>query len=132
LEGNPAQAPERSVSVEAGLRYQGASATTTITRYRNAVQDYIYMENTGRTRTVNGTPRIVYRNTQTDARIRGVELGGDVEVFPHVVLDGSYAALRSVNLSTHEALPLMPADQARVALRWSPRGCRTRRRRTCA
>lgn len=120
LEGNPSLAPERSVSVESGLRYQGARATATITAYRNSIADYIYMENTGRTRTVNGASRIVYRNTQTDARIRGVEIGGDLEVLPRVVLDGSYTALRSENLSTNEALPLMPADQARAALRWTP------------
>ncbi len=120
LEGNPALAPERSVSVESGLRYQGARASATLTAYSNAIQDYIYMENTGRTRVVNGTTRIVYRNTQTDARIRGVELGGDVELLPRLVLDGSYTALRSENLSTTESLPLMPADQARAALRWSP------------
>ncbi len=120
LEGNPALSPERSVSVESGLRYQGARATATITAYRNSIADYIYMENTGRSRLVNGTPRIVYRNTQTDARIRGVEVGGDLEVLPRLVLDGSYTALRSENLSTNEALPLMPADQGRAALRWSP------------
>ena len=121
LEGNPTLDPERSLSVESALRYQGARATGTITVYRNAVQDYIYMENTGRTRVVNGTTRIVYKNLQTDARIRGIEAGGELELLPRVVLEASVMALRSENLTTGEALPLMPADQLRGSLRWSPR-----------
>jgi outer membrane receptor protein involved in Fe transport len=120
LEGNPTLQPERSLSVESGLRYQGGRAAGTLTVYRNAVSDYIYMENTGRTRVVNGNPRIVYKNRQTDARIRGIEVGGDVEVLPLLVLEGSYMALRSENLTTGESLPLMPADQLRASLRWSP------------
>jgi len=120
LEGNPTLNPERSTSVETGLRYQGSRATGTVTLYRNAVSDYIYMENTGRTRVVSGNTRIVYKNQQTDARIRGIEVGGDVEVLPRLVLDGSYMALRSENLTTGEVLPLMPADQLRASLRWSP------------
>ncbi|HEX4936829.1 MAG TPA: TonB-dependent receptor, partial [Gemmatimonadaceae bacterium] len=121
LQGNPALKPERSLSVESALRYQGARASATITAYRNGVRDYIYMENTGQTRVVNGTTRIVYRNLQTDAVIRGVEAGSEVELLPRLVLEGSYSALRSENLTTGEALPLMPADQVRGSLRWSPK-----------
>ncbi len=121
LEGNPSLNPERSLSVESALRMQGSRATGSITVYRNSVQDYIYMENTGRTRVVNGTTRIVYKNLQTDARIRGIEAGGELEVLPRLVLEGSYMALRSENLSTGESLPLMPADQVRGSLRWSPK-----------
>lgn len=121
LEGNPGLNPERSLSVESALRMQGSRATGSITVYRNSVRDYIYMENTGRTRVVNGTTRIVYKNLQTDARIRGIEAGGELEVLPRLVLEGSYMALRSENLSTGESLPLMPADQVRGSLRWSPK-----------
>lgn len=121
LEGNPRLAPERSRSVETGLRFQGSRATGQVTAYRNSVRDYIYMRNTGRTRDVRGEPRIVYANAQADALIRGVEASAEGEVLPRLVLETNYMVLRSRNLSTREALPLMPADQLRGTLRYTPR-----------
>lgn len=121
LEGNPTLKPERSLSVESAVRYQGSRASASVTAYRNGVRDYIYMENTGRTRVVSGTTRIVYRNLQTDAVIRGLEAGSELELLPRLVLEGSYTALRSENRTTGEALPLMPADQVRGSLRWTPK-----------
>lgn len=120
LEGNPTLNPERSRSIETGLRYQRSRAAGQVTVYRNFISDYIYMENTGRTRVVSGTTRIVYKNLQTDAVIRGIEAGGDLELFPQVVVEGSVMAIRARNLTTRESLPLMPADQVRGSLRWSP------------
>jgi iron complex outermembrane receptor protein/hemoglobin/transferrin/lactoferrin receptor protein len=120
LEGNPLLSPERSLSTETTLRYQGTRAAGQVTAYRNAIADDIYMVNTGRTRVVSGETRKVYRNAQTDARISGFEASGDVEIARNIVFEGSYALLRSKNLSTKEALPLMPADNLRGSLKWSP------------
>lgn len=121
LEGQPGLAPERSRSVESTLRFQGPRASGQVTAYRNGIRDYIYMQNTGRTRDVRGEPRIVYANAQADALIRGVEANVEGEVLPRLVVEASYMALRSRNLRTREALPLMPADQLRGSLRYAPR-----------
>ena len=119
LEGNPHLRPERSLSLESSLRVQGARAAGTLTAYRNTVANYIYLENTGRTTTVNGQERIVYTNAQADGVIRGIEAGLEASLAEHLVGEASYMALRSVNRATGEALPLMPSDQMRAALRWS-------------
>ncbi|MBC7898182.1 MAG: TonB-dependent receptor [Cytophagaceae bacterium] len=121
LEGNPHLAPERSRSIETGLRFQASRATGQVTAYRNSVRDYIYMQNTGRTRDVRGEQRIVYANAQADALIRGVEASLEGEVLPRLVFETNYMVLRSRNRRTREALPLMPADQWRGTLRYSPR-----------
>jgi outer membrane receptor protein involved in Fe transport len=121
LEGNPRLAPERSVSLESGLRFQGNRATGQVIAYRNRVRDYIYMVGTGRTRQVRNEARLVYAHAQDDALIRGLEASAEGEILPRLTIETNYLMLRSLNRSTGEALPLMPADQWRASVRYAPR-----------
>lgn len=120
LEGNPALKPERSLSVESALRVQSSRVAGSVTAYRNKVKDYIYFLNTGRTRQVGTATRNVFTNGQTDAVLRGIELGAEAEAMRFFYVDASYAAIRTENLTTSEALPLMPADNFRASIRYAP------------
>lgn len=121
LEGNPHLDPERSLSLETGLRFQCNRATGQVIAYRNQVSDYIYMASTGRTRQVRNEARQVFAHAQSDATIRGVEASAEGEVLPRLTVETNYLMLRSENRSTGEALPLMPADQLRASLRYALR-----------
>lgn len=121
LQGDPRLSPERSINAETGLRLQGTRVSGQLFGYRNLVRDYIYLRSTGETRVVRNETRLVYTNAQSDAVIRGVEAGAEGELLPRVFLEASFMMLRSRNLSTREALPLMPADQLRWNLRYAPR-----------
>lgn len=121
LEGNPTAEPERSTSMEAGIHYATPRLGGGIVGYRNAFNNFTYLNRSSRTRVVNGATVPVFGTQQTAGRLAGIEVNGAGELFPAVVLDASYAKIVSRNLSTGEALPLMPADQLRASLRYAPR-----------
>ena len=120
VEGDPTARPERSTSVEGGVHYDSRRLAWGVVGYRNAFTDFTYLSRSTRTRVVKGVTLPVYATVQAAAHLSGIEVNGTAEVFPAVVLDASYAKIKSRNLSTGEELPLMPADQLRSSLRYAP------------
>lgn len=118
-EGNPLLKPERSTSVEGSLRYDARRATARATVYRNRIDNFIYITRTAATRVVSGRTVPVFGTLQADARLSGIELSGSAEPVARVVVEASYAAVRSRNDATGERLPLMPADQLRGSVRFA-------------
>lgn len=119
VEGNPGLAPERSYSLEASVRYVSPRLAGSVIAYHNRLNNYIYLLRTDRTRPRAGRPVPVYVNTQADGWISGVEVSGSGEVARRLVVEASYARLRSRNLETGEQLPLMPADYVRASARYA-------------
>ncbi len=68
--GDPTLDPERALNLEASVRWARDRVSGEFTGYRNRIDNYIYLRNTG-TETLAGLP--VYVADQTNATLRGLE-----------------------------------------------------------
>ncbi|MCS3704649.1 TonB-dependent receptor [Salinibacter ruber] len=122
--GNPDLEPERSYSADLSLRVRRDRVTAEVTGYVNAIQDYIYLENTPRTDPGSGLP--VFEADQTDALIPGVEAKIEASPLPWLQVGGSAAVLDGTGdgLGADEGddgeLPLLPANTVSGFVRWVP------------
>ena len=119
-EGNPDLDPETSLNIDLGLRWRSARVQGSATVYRNAISDYIYLEDTGESR--DDLPVFAYQ--QDDALLTGLELEARWQVADHLELGGTLDLVRGTNDRTDDDLPLLPADTLRVdaTYRFAERG----------
>jgi iron complex outermembrane receptor protein/hemoglobin/transferrin/lactoferrin receptor protein len=121
--GNPDLAPERSYSADLSLRVRRDRVTAEVTGYVNAIQNYIYLENTGDTNAGSGLP--VFAAGQTDALIPGIEATVETSPLPWLQVGGSTALLDGTGDALgaqggEGALPLLPANTLSGFARWVP------------
>ena len=76
--------------------------------YQNTVDNFIYTSRTSQT--VNALR--VYRHIQTDARLTGAELSGEVSVTEPLSLHASYDMVQGTDRTADQPLELMPAPRA--------------------
>lgn len=119
-EGNPDLEPETSLNIDLGLRWRSDRVQGGATVYRNAISNYIYLEDTGESR--NGLPVFAYR--QDDALLTGLELEARWQVTDRLELGGTLDLVRGTNDRTDDDLPLLPADTLRLeaTYRFAERG----------
>jgi iron complex outermembrane receptor protein/hemoglobin/transferrin/lactoferrin receptor protein len=116
-EGNPNLDAETSLNIDLGLRWRSDRLQGSATVYRNAITDYIYLQDTGEMR--NGLPVFAYE--QDDALLTGLELEARWQVTDRIELAGALDLVRGTNDRTDNDLPLLPADTLRVdATYWFP------------
>nr|MCU0617299.1 TonB-dependent receptor [Gemmatimonadaceae bacterium] len=107
---------ERSLGVEAGVRYVGARSSLDIAAYDNTVRDFIFLQPRDPVVTLRGTfPAFNY--AQTRARLRGVELAARWSPVDRVELQATGTMVRGTNRTTAQALFDMPADRALLQAR---------------
>lgn len=107
---------ERSLGLEAGLRYAGTSLSLDVAAYNNTIRDFIFLQPRAPVFTLRGAfPAFNYAHA--DARLRGVELAGSWSIAPWLELTGNANAVRGTNQETNEPLFDMPADRALLQLR---------------
>jgi iron complex outermembrane receptor protein/hemoglobin/transferrin/lactoferrin receptor protein len=121
--GNPDLEPERSYSADLSLRVRRDRVTAEVTGYVNAIQDYIYLENTGDTNAGSGRP--VFASSQTNARIPGVEATVETSPLPWLQVGGSTALLDGTGdglgaQGGDGQLPLLPSNTLSGFVRWVP------------
>lgn len=125
--GNPRLGPERSFSVDLGLRVRRGPVRGKLTVYRNEIRDFIFLENTGETHAPSGLP--VFARGQTDATLRGLEGSIHVAASPWLELGARGSALdtegdglaRGPGGEPREGtLPLVPADRFGAHVQFSP------------
>jgi len=121
--GNPSLDPERSYSADLSLRVRRDRVTAEITGYVNAINNYIYLRNTGETNEGSGLP--VFAAGQTDAVIPGIEATVETSVQPWLQIGGSTAILDGTgdNLGADGGdgeLPLLPSNTVSGFVRWVP------------
>ncbi|XOZ32698.1 TonB-dependent receptor plug domain-containing protein [Halomonadaceae bacterium KBTZ08] len=114
--GNQNLDAEKSLNTDLALRWRSTRTAASATVYRNAIDDYIDLQDTGNTE--QGLP--VFRYRQTDAVLTGVELTARANVTETVELSASYSAVDGENDRTGNDLPLQPADELRVEGTWTP------------
>lgn len=126
--GRPTLQPERSFSVDLSLRANTSRLRGRLTAYRNRIDDYIFLENTGETNEA-GLPFL--RSAQTDARILGLEGGARYTATTWLRVGGSFSLVdgEGDGLAEPDAgepgdgpLPLLPADRLGGFVELRPEG----------
>jgi outer membrane receptor protein involved in Fe transport len=110
--GNPALGEESNVNAEVSIRYHGRRARASLSAYRNAFDDYIYLADSGRTEGV--LPIFVYR--QADATLKGVEASLDVAPWSWAKAGLAWTLLDTRNDETGRRLPQTPPDRLLATL----------------
>lgn len=123
--GNPDLDPERSYSADLSFRVRRDRVTAEVTGYVNAINDYIYLRNTGETNEDSGLP--IFEAGQTDAIIPGIEATLEASVQPWLQVGGSTAILDGTGDAlgaegSDGILPLLPANTVSGFARWVPSG----------
>ncbi len=115
--GNPDLQPEKSLNTDLALRWRSQRAMASATVFRNRINDYIYLTDTGQ-RAPNGLP--IFFHEQDDAVLRGFELYAYQLLRDDLDLSLSFDSVDTENRATGQELPLQPADQLRAELGWYP------------
>jgi outer membrane receptor protein involved in Fe transport len=102
--GNADLDPERSLSLDAGVRVRSGRMHAEVSGFRSKVDRFIYITPTD---SLIGGLR-VYRYRQDEALLVGGEASAEVEVARPLTLRGTVDYVRGDNESLDEPLPLMP------------------------
>lgn len=112
--GTPDLSPERAYSSDLSLRVRRDRLTAEVTGYVTAIQNYVYLSNTGTVHPVEDLP--IFESAQTNAILPGLETRMEAQLRPwlHVggqaaLVDGSGAGLAEEGADG--PLPLLPADR---------------------
>jgi len=125
--GNPELEPERSYSVDLGVRVRRGPVRGKVTAYRNEIRNYVFLSRTGETHAPSGLP--VLTADQTDATLRGLEGSAHVSARPWLELGarGSVIGSEGDDLEDPESgepvdgpLPLIPADRFGAHVQFMP------------
>ncbi|HKJ03685.1 MAG TPA: TonB-dependent receptor, partial [Longimicrobiales bacterium] len=95
---------ERSLNVDAGLRWDGPRVRAQLSVYRNDFRDFLFIQPTQEVQ--DGYQ--VYRYDQADAVLQGAEASLDVEATSWLSLSTRGDYVRGTNQTRDEPLPLMP------------------------
>ncbi len=114
-QGNPNLDEELSLNADLGLRWRTDALSGKITTYRNQIDDYIFLRDSGDT-AGNGLP--IFNNRQTDATLWGVDFEVRGRVTDAVELAATYSVVDSENDATGEDLTLQPADEITGEATW--------------
>lgn len=120
--GNPDLKPETNLSFEAGLEYSQDIWSARAMVFQNDLENLIQAScvvNCGGRPGTGPRPEWTYRNINK-ARIRGVEIGGGVELPWNLRLDANYTFLDPVDRMTGERLPDRSRHAANATLAWTP------------
>jgi iron complex outermembrane receptor protein/hemoglobin/transferrin/lactoferrin receptor protein len=112
--GDSTLVEEKGLEVDAGLRWTGPSAHAELSWFRNSVDDFIVTEPTG---ALFGNLQ-VFRTTQTDALLRGVEAQAEVRVLRPLTLRGLFDYVRGTERGTGDDLALIPPPRGRAEAEW--------------
>jgi iron complex outermembrane recepter protein len=121
--GDASLESERSMGLETTLRFVRSSLRMDAAAYSNTIAGFIYLQPTQPVLTIRGAfPG--YRYTQTNARLRGLELSSSWTPTRHVEITTNGTLVRGTDRTNGGPLFDMPADRVTVAARVT--GSRTR------
>ncbi|MCU0625994.1 MAG: TonB-dependent receptor [Gemmatimonadaceae bacterium] len=114
--GDAALTPERSLGLEGTVRYRGARLVLDAAAYSNGIDGFIFLRPTDPVLTIRGAfPG--FRWSQTDARLRGVELAGSYQLLDRLQATVNGTLVRGTDRTTGAPLFDMPADRVTIGLR---------------
>lgn len=114
------------------LEKKGLNASVTL--YRNAIRDFIYLDPQNTVRVTVRGPFPAYFYKQSDAVLQGVDAQLDMPLYKNFTLETRASLIRAWRKlespdpetgKTTDPLPLMPSDRYQYGLRWSSDGEKT-------
>ena len=114
--GNSDLDEETSLNTDLSLRWASGTLRAKATVYRNAIDDYIFLANTGET--INGLPVAAYN--QADAKLTGAELSIEKDIGSWMTLSAAAATVDGERRDNGDELPLLPADNVRLGAEFTP------------
>lgn len=116
ITGNPDLEPETSTSYEVGAAYYGANWHFGATLFQNDLSNLVQTECVASCG-IRGQERRTYLNVDK-ARIRGIEVGGEIAPVEALTLSASYSYLDPRDLSADRELAERPNHSAKLQLAW--------------
>lgn len=116
--GNDGLDAETSLDTSLSLRWESARVSAKLTGYRNAIDDYIYLQDTHTVQ--NGLP--VFDHDQANAELYGAEGRVQVHVTDWAAVHVKGEVVRGRRRDNHDDLPLIPADNVGIGARFTPHG----------
>jgi iron complex outermembrane receptor protein len=123
--GDTSLATERSLNVDATLRYVGPRGQLEISAYDNRIDNFIYLEPRAQIQTVRGAYP-AYNYAHTDALMRGFEATTQLYLSSWLSWYVSGSLLRGIDRTTRAPLYDMPADRLITSVRVTGSGERGR------
>lgn len=119
--GNPNLIPEQSYQADASFSYDSDHLNASLGGFLNYINNYIYYANTNQeTRLVNGVAIPVYRFTQNDAALHGVEASLILHPLSYIHFENSFSYVFAKNRTLDRPLPFIPAAALRNELKFEP------------
>lgn len=112
--GDPELEPERSIELDASLRWRGERARAELTGFQNMLTDFIFLVPNGTHRVVGTDTLDVYLYDQADASLIGGEAWGELEATRSLVLRARADYVSGQNQETDSPLPQIPPFRAAV------------------
>jgi iron complex outermembrane receptor protein/hemoglobin/transferrin/lactoferrin receptor protein len=117
--GDPNMKEETSLNTDISIRWRSPGLQAKATAYRNAIDNYIYLYNTGEIHSQSGNP--IMKTTQVDAVLLGADLSVQAQILPWLQIRGGFETVKGENVDTDEKLPLLPATKAEGEARFTQR-----------
>jgi iron complex outermembrane recepter protein len=114
--GQPDLATETAVDVDAGVSVDAQPVRASVSAFRNAYTDYIYLSPTADT--ISGLQ--VFEYQQADARLVGVEAEAQVDASKLFTFRGRFDYVQGTNQEIDQPLPLIPPASGAVAVDLHP------------
>lgn len=117
--GDPNLKEETSLNTDLSIRWRSSRLQAKATIYRNAINNYIYLINTGEFHIKDDGSQIpIMKTIQSDAELIGADASLQTQLFPWLQVRCMYETVKGENLNTDEKLPLLPASKADAEVRF--------------
>jgi len=119
--GNPDLDPEKSIDTDLALRWRSPRLQASATVYRNQIDDYIFLRDTGDT--TGGDPDLrIFQYDQADAVLTGLDLSATGQPVPWLEVAASASVVEGENTDSNQNLPLLPANKVKGSVTYQPQG----------
>lgn len=113
--GNPSLKAEISHGIDLSLRYKKEANYANITLYANAIDNYIYLQNTSQTK----NNLVVMRHEQTDALLYGIEFAAGVQITPRTLATMSAEYIDAKDKKNNRKLGYIPPSNLTLGIKYS-------------
>ncbi|TYP95521.1 iron complex outermembrane recepter protein/hemoglobin/transferrin/lactoferrin receptor protein [Fodinibius salinus] len=110
--GNPHLDSEHSLNTDLSLRWRSSRVKAKASVYRNTINNYIFLVNTGQSAGPNNGGLPILETVQGDARLLGADANISAQVFSWLQLSGTFETVDGKNVDNNisqvDTLPLLP------------------------